>query len=122
MFTLDSDILIRFLNSEEPETTFVWQQLEDEISSYVSTISETELLSYKDLGNHEIADINELLKSFSLIAVDSNIAKIAGEIRRKHRLKTPDALIAATAIFTGSVLVTRNIKDFKKIKELKLYS
>ena len=88
----------------------------------MSTISETELLSYKGLSDQEIIDMNELLKSFSLVAVDSNIAKIAGEIRRKYRLKTPDALIAATAIFTGSVLVTRNVKDFKKIKELKLYS
>jgi len=121
MFTFDSDVLMHFLNSKEPESSFVLQNLKNGTLTYVSTITETELLSHKYLEVQEIVDINELLKSFSLISVDSNIAKIAGALRRKYSLKTPDALIAATAIFTGSTLVTGNLKDFEKIKELKLW-
>lgn len=120
MFTLDSDILIKFLNSDEIETSFIFNLLKSGDTIYVSTVSETEILSFKNLNAQEIGDINEFLKSFSLVVVDSNIAKIGGAIRRKYGLKTPDALIAATAIFTGSTLVTRNLKDFKKVKELKL--
>jgi predicted nucleic acid-binding protein len=31
-----------------------------------------------------------------------------------------DAFIAATALFTGSTLLTSNVRDFKKIPSLKL--
>ena len=35
-------------------------------------------------------------------------------------LKLPDAIIAATALHTGTPLLTRNVKDFKKVRGLKL--
>jgi len=54
-----------------------------------------------------------------IINIDSKIARLAGSLRSKYRIKTPDAAIAATAIFTETTLVSRNGKDFKKIKELK---
>lgn len=41
-------------------------------------------------------------------------------IRRNYRLKLPDAVIAATALHLGLPLITRNVKDFKDIPELKL--
>jgi predicted nucleic acid-binding protein len=37
-------------------------------------------------------------------------------------MKLGDAIIAATAIYYNSPLLTFNIRDFKKIKELKLIS
>lgn len=54
------------------------------------------------------------------LLVDSPIARGAGEIRRKYKTKTPDALIASTAVMYQAPLVTRNVRDFKKIKELKV--
>jgi len=61
-----------------------------------------------------------MLHTLAVIPVDSRIARIAGALRRVHRLKTPDGAVAATALFTGSTLVTRNVKDFKKIPNLSL--
>lgn len=43
-------------------------------------------------------------------------------MRRLHRLKLADAVVAASAISTHSTLVTRNIRDFKNIPGLKLAS
>ena len=37
------------------------------------------------------------------------------QIRRNYRVRLPDALIAACAIETNSILVTRNITDFQRI-------
>lgn len=46
-----------------------------------------------------------------------------GEARRKnYSLKIADSAIAATALFTGSILLTRNVKDFRRVPELKLQS
>ena len=35
-------------------------------------------------------------------------------------LQTADGIIAATAVFTGTTLVTRNVRDFKKVPTLNI--
>ena len=42
------------------------------------------------------------------------------DLRRKYRIKLPDAMIAATAIVNNLTLITHNIKDFQKITELQM--
>ena len=46
--------------------------------------------------------------------------ELAVEMRRMKKMKLPDAIIAASAIQNGLILVTRNIKDFNgtKVKTL----
>jgi len=45
---------------------------------------------------------------------------IAGPLRRQYNIKTADGIVAATALFTGTTLITRNIRDFQKIPNLLL--
>ena len=40
------------------------------------------------------------------------------EIRKIHRIKLPDAIIAATAIIYNMTVITRNVFDFKNIDGL----
>lgn len=54
------------------------------------------------------------------IAIDGRIAEAAGRQRAQARrtgrmLTVADSLIAATALVTGTTLVTRNIKDFEEL-------
>jgi len=54
------------------------------------------------------------------VAVDAEIAEIAGRLRAGeaqsgYRLDTPDALIAATAIAHSARLATRKIRDFERL-------
>ncbi|MPZ78071.1 MAG: PIN domain-containing protein [Deltaproteobacteria bacterium] len=64
--------------------------------------------------------MDKIVGTLSVIPIDSHIARLASFVRREYRLKVPDSLIAATAIFTGSALVTRNTQDFKKVTGLSL--
>jgi predicted nucleic acid-binding protein len=41
-------------------------------------------------------------------------------ILKGHKIKTPDGIIASTAIINGLTLITRNTKDFKNIEGLKI--
>jgi predicted nucleic acid-binding protein len=54
-----------------------------------------------------------LLSGFGVDELDAEIASRAAALRRERpRLKAMDAIILATALTRGRVLITRNTKDF----------
>lgn len=52
------------------------------------------------------------LAHFRVVPLTPRVAEEAVALRRKHRLKLPDAIIWASAITENSLLVSRNTKDF----------
>lgn len=54
--------------------------------------------------------------------MNNKIAELSIELRRKGKIKLPDAVIAATALYGDFILVTRNSKDFKDVKDLEIYN
>ncbi len=54
-----------------------------------------------------------------VIEIDKKIIDNCIKIRKAHKIKLPDAIIAATAISLGFTLITRNTSDFKDIRGLK---
>jgi len=64
------------------------------------------------------------LNDFEVIPLNSTISDKAVELFEKFRLShgvmIPDMLIASTAIFLDVPLISKNQKDFRFIKELKL--
>lgn len=64
--------------------------------------------------------LRTLLSPFTEIAIDRSVAERAGRIKRDQGTRIADALIAATALEHGLALVTRNVRDFHAIPELRL--
>lgn len=64
--------------------------------------------------------LRDLLAPFREHDVDRKIAELAGRIRREIGVRTPDALIAATALQHKLILVTRNASDFERVPKLRL--
>jgi predicted nucleic acid-binding protein len=64
-----------------------------------------------------MAETYERLREYSLT---SKVAELCISIRQKYRVKLPDAIIAATALYLSLPLMTRNVKDFSLIPDLKL--
>jgi predicted nucleic acid-binding protein len=55
----------------------------------------------------------QFLDRFGLDEIDDEISHRAAALRRERpRLKSPDAIILATAQIRGRILVTRNTRDF----------
>ena len=108
---LDSNIII-YLSKREVPLSF----LDQFDSHYISVITYMEVLGYQFRDSKEEEFIREMLEVFSVLFIDQKIADIAIEIRKKRRIKLPDAIIAATAKVLDLCLVTRNIDDFKKVE------
>ena len=51
-----------------------------------------------------------------MIALDDDITAKTIELRKKYKIKLPDAIIAATALVFELTLITGNIDDFKNIE------
>ena len=53
------------------------------------------------------------MRGFGIDELDAEIADRAASLRRERsRLRSPDAIILASAQVRGRILVTRNVKDF----------
>lgn len=84
---------------------------------YFSIITEIELLGYHAITESEKIFFAEVLSECIALEVSYSIRISAIELRRKYKLKTPDAIIAASAMELKIPLLTTDT-DFKKIKEL----
>lgn len=84
---------------------------------YISIITEIEILGYNKIQNYEIDFYTTLFEEFHLIDILPQIKNIAISLKQKYKLKLPDAVIAASAIFLGHTLISFD-KDFEKINEL----
>lgn len=121
-FTLDSNILIYHLKKDLKVTGRLEEWLLGGEPLFISAITRIEVLAAPILQEDEEKQILLLLEQFFLIPVDTQITDSAARIRRIYRLKLGDSIIAATALILHSTLVTRNVRDFKPIKELRVYA
>ena len=73
------------------------------------------MLSYPFQKDEEIL-IQQFLNQFELIHLSDEIIDATIKLRRQQKIKTPDAVIAATALISKLSVCTRNIRDFKNIE------
>lgn len=102
----DTNIVIDWLVDREPAIA--------ELSRYsihrMSRIVWTEVLAGEPI--HKRLRLQQLMSRFEVVEIDARIAAAAADIRHRSRLKLLDAFILATAQVSGSILITRNTKDF----------
>ena len=58
------------------------------------------------------SEVREAIAPFDVVEVDARVAEAAADIHHRSRMKLTDAYILATAQVNGSILITRNDKDF----------
>lgn len=121
MVILDTNAVIYYLQNENKAVNVIELLRERKTEFAISTITELEVLSFPGITDFELFKISVWLNELFIIPVDSIIAREAAKLRRKYHLKSPDAIVAATAILYKGRLVTRD-KRFEKLSELKIVS
>jgi predicted nucleic acid-binding protein len=121
VYTLATHAIIYYLNRDAAVVVLLDHLFENvDATFYVFTVTELDLYSYPDLNEEEEVGIKRLLTDIFVVPLDSRIAHYAGYLRCLYRLRTPDSASAATAVLTKTILLTRNVEDFRQIDTLKL--
>lgn len=120
MRVLDTNVLIYFLAGELSVTRRLDAWRAEHETFLISTLAQAEVLSLPKLTSADIERIEGLLATMTLVPVDAPIARLAAEFRRRYRGELADAVIAATAFLRDAPLVTRNARDFAKVREIEV--
>lgn len=122
---LDTSIFIYQLESNPryvllTDTIFQWLE-RPEHQAVTSTITMTELLvqPYRDRRELRVDEFYALLTSYpnlKWVPPDLEVADIAARIRATCRLRTPDALEAATVVQAGVTGLVTNDPVFKRVE------
>ena len=114
-FLIDTNTVIDYLGSRLPEKGLSFM---DNIMPEISVITRIELLGWFQAPSDELQKLNSFVEEALIFALDEHVILKTIELRQGYRLKTPDAIIAATALINNISLITRNTADFKNIEGL----
>jgi len=113
-YLLDTNVIIDYVCRRLPENSevFLSKIINEQIN--LSAINKIELLGF--------SNVEQVLIDFVSLAeiyhIDDEIINKTIELRKKYKIKLPDAIIAATAVVNQFSLISHNFRDFQKITEL----
>ena len=113
-YLLDTNVVLDFMGKKLPDKSMVLLSKIIDNQINISAINKMELLGFDHVEQDLIAFVN-----FSKVYyIDDEVIEQTVALRRKYKIKLPDAIIAATAIVNDLTLISHNFKDFQKITEL----
>jgi predicted nucleic acid-binding protein len=86
---------------------------------YLSFITQLELLGFSKNTKKDLKIIQELIDQCVIIDINDEIKDMVIDLKRNHRLKLPDCIIIATALYLDLPLITAD-QEFKKAEQLNL--
>ena len=114
-YLVDTNAIIDYLENRLPAKT---NKLIENLPIQMSVISRMEILAWQKASDSQLNFLKAFISASVVFNLDENIILKSIEIRKKYRLKLPDAIIAATAVSNNLHLLTRNTKDFTRVSEL----
>ncbi len=119
-YLLDTNTAIYILNDAlPPKASDFLKAALNETGSYISVITKIELLGWQSDTLKQLNDVADFVQDSEILLLSDVVVDKTIELRRKFKIKLPDAVIAATAIVHDLTLISRNDDDFRKVPELK---
>jgi len=117
---VDTNVFVDHLRGHPPAVAF-FRGLRGADDVAFSSLCEAELVAGRANDDPKVRSVLlRFLHQWTKVDVSSQISLRAGDIVRDHGLAVPDAIIAATALRHKAELITRNAKDFRRIKGLRV--
>ena len=116
-YLIDTNAVIDYLGEKLPASGMVFMNDVIDAVPMVSVITKIEVLGFNAPAEHYQLLI-DFMNDATLFALTDEIIDASIEIRKNHKTKLPDAIIAATALVNGITIISRNTKDFRNIDGL----
>lgn len=115
----DTNIVSDYFSLSLPTSSIAFMDSVVDGIPNISVITQIELLSWKT--NEQITkNVIDFVNDSLIFNITPEIVATCVEIRIGKKIKTPDAIIAATALVNNFTLITNNEKDFVGIPNLKI--
>ena len=105
-YLLDTNFILGILKSSPAVLTEVSERKIHAVECAYSAITRMELLGFPGITSEEDNLIRQKLERFTHISLTPAIEDVAIKLRQSRNIKLPDAIIAATAIYTDVELLT----------------
>jgi predicted nucleic acid-binding protein len=116
-YLIDTNTVIEYLNGTLPD---IAANLIEQERPCVSVITRIELLVWRNATEEHLHKIREFINASIVLNLEERVILKTIEIRKLHRIKLPDVIIAATALTNNLQLITRNSADFRNVAELQV--
>ena len=117
-YLIDTNVVSDYFSASLPTNGLLFMDAVMDAGPKLSVITQIELLCWKTEATKE-QQVKDFISDSEVFDITHNVIMHCVEIRRNKKIKTPDAIIAATALALGYTLVSNNDKDFFGIKGLK---
>ena len=118
-YLIDTNAVIDYLGNRLPATGMGFMNSVIDAVPNISVVTKIEVLGFNAPEQH-YKTLSDFINDATVFDLTNNIVEASIDIRKKHKTKLPDAIIAATAIVFDLVLISRNISDFKNIDGLRV--
>lgn len=111
-YLIDTNVIFDYFSASLPETGLQFMDTVIDALPNLSVISQIELLFWKtDAVKQQW--VKDFIVDSVIFDITPHVIEHCVNIRRNKIVKTPDAIIAATALANDLTLITNNEKDFK---------
>ncbi len=111
-YLIDTNAVIDYLGNILPTKGEAFM---DNIIPSISIITRIEVLGWYKASPNQLLRLQPFIDSTEQYPLDEAVINATITLRQLYKIKTPDAIIAATALTHNLVLISRNTNDFKQI-------
>jgi predicted nucleic acid-binding protein len=118
-YLIDNNVISNYFSGNfSGSVMFFIGEVIDQIPN-ISVITVIEALSWRNQDKQKEVIVKEFIEDANVLELSHEVVSQCVKIRRNKKIKTPDAIIAATAIVHKLTLITSDT-DFKNIENLHL--
>jgi len=117
-YLIDTNVVSDYFSASLPISGLNFMDAVIDAVPNLSVITQIELLCWKT-DSLEEQRVKDFIEDSVVLDITPNVILHCVDIRRNRKVKTPDAIIAATAIAYDLTLISNNEKDFSQINGLR---
>lgn len=118
-YLIDTNVISDYFAAALPTEGMAFMDQVIDVIPKISVITQIELLCWKTT-QELYSQVVEFTYDSTILPINSHAVTHCVRIRSQKRTKTPDAIIAATALAYNLAVITHNVKDFEGIHGLEV--